>query len=212
LLRVTAPVSLGFLGGVLSSFLENHPQVELDFVCTDRVVDLVEDGFDVALRAGQLADSSLVARPLATFRRYAVASPRYLESRPAPKQPEELREHSCLSFGPSSPRGVWRLEDGKRRVELVVRGRFIVNDVDMLREVTLAGHGIALLPDHNVDDDLRAGRLVRVLPDWRDPETPFHAVYPSTRHLSPKVRAFVEHLTKAMKSPSWERPQRRHPR
>ena len=203
LLRVTAPVSLGFLGGALSSFLRRYPEVDLDFVCTDRVVDLVEEGFDLALRAGKLADSSLVSRALATIVRHAVAAPRYLQRHPAPARPEELRQHDCLLFGPSSPRHVWQLEDGKRLVEVAVRARFVVNDMDMLQDVTLSGEGVALLPEHSCVGDIRRGRLVRVLPEWRAPETPFHAVYPSTRHLSPKVKALVEHLAKAMSSPSW---------
>lgn len=209
LLRVTAPVSLGFLGRMIGSFLAKYPEVQVDMVCTDRLVDLVEEGFDLALRAGKLADSALVSRPLSTFHSLVVAAPQYLEQRPAPVSPEALRQHDCLLFGPGAARNTWLLEDGKRRVEVAVPARLVVNDVDLLHDATLAAQGIALLPDHACWDDLRDGRLVRVLPNWRALGTPFQAVFPSTRHLSPKVKVFVDHLAAAMKSSGSEQVGRR---
>lgn len=200
LLRVTAPVSLGFLSSLFSSFLTRYPEVEIDLACTDRVVNLVDEGFDVALRAGRLADSSLVSRPLASIGRFVVASPRYLAGKKPPDSPEALKQHACVVFGPAAPRNTWRLFSGKRKVELTVRPRIVVNDVDIVHELALAGHGIALLPEHTCVHAFRTRRLVRVLPDWRASDTEFHVVYPSTRHLSPKVRAFVDHLTTAMKA------------
>jgi DNA-binding transcriptional LysR family regulator len=193
-LRVTVPMSQSFLGRTLATFLSRYPEVSIDVSATDRVVDLVEDRFDVGLRAGRLADSSLIARPISMLRRYVFAAPSYLSRRAAPLVPEDLKNHDCLLFGPTSPREIWTLEDGTRTVELQVPARLIANDTDMLRDVALAGLGLSLLPERSCAAELHAGRLVRVLPEWHAPDVPFTAVYPSTRHLSPKVSAFVELL------------------
>jgi DNA-binding transcriptional LysR family regulator len=193
-LRVTVPMSQGYLGRTLGTFLARYPEVSVDVNSTDRVVDLVEDRFDIGLRAGRLADSSLIARPIAMLRRFVFAAPSYLAQRAAPLLPEDLKNHDCLLFGPTSPREVWTLEDGARTVQIQVPARLIANDTDMLHDVAIAGLGLALLPERGCAADLKAGRLVRVLPDWRAPDVAFSAVYPSTRHLSPKVTAFVELL------------------
>jgi DNA-binding transcriptional LysR family regulator len=195
-LRVTVPMSQGQLGRLLAAYLRKYPDVSIEINSTDRVVDLVDERFDVGLRAGKLADSSLVARPVGMLKRFVVVAPSYLAGRAAPLVPEDLKNHDCLSFGPTSPRGAWQLENATRSVEIEVGARLIANDVDMLKEVTLAGLGISLLPEQRCEADLDARRLVRVLTDWCAPEVPFSAVYPSTRHLSPKVSAFVELLQK----------------
>lgn len=193
-LRVSAPINIGYLGPLFTSFLERYPEVDLEMVCSDRVSDLIEEGFDVAIRIGKLADSSLIARYLGSSKSYAVASPQLLQHRAALKSPKELERFPAVLFGAMPEPTVWRLVRGDEEVKVTLRPRFVVNDFDLVHRGALDGQGIALLPGERAHDDLRTKKLVHLLPDWCSPAAPFHAVYPSTRHLSPKVKAFVEHL------------------
>jgi len=194
-LRVTAPLNFGYLGSVIASFLERYPEVQVELVCADRVVDLIQEGFDVAIRAGHLADSSLIARTLGQLQYYAVASPAFLRKNGTPQEPQDLEQFDCLVFGGGSHRATWRLRKEQRTLVVNVRGRLVVNDFDFLVEAVQAGQGVAMLPDFRCLKLLRTHKLERVLPEWCSPEIPFHAVYPSTRHLSPMVKAFVDHLS-----------------
>ncbi len=196
LLRVTAPLSFGVLGPMVSSFLEQYPDVQVELVCTDRVVNLVEEGFDVAIRAGRLVDSTLVARRLGALKSVLVASAGYLKRHPRLKSPAELEKHPCIAFGASPSPTMLTLHSGEKKVDVRVPARLTTNEMDLMLDAARAGIGIALLPEHLSAADLRQGRLKRVLTDWSSPETPVHAVYPSARHLSPKVSAFVELLRK----------------
>ncbi|HLV67357.1 MAG TPA: LysR family transcriptional regulator [Polyangiaceae bacterium] len=204
LLRVAAPMNFGYLGPALAAFLDRYPEVELEIVCGDRIVDLVEEGFDVAIRAGRLADSTLVARSLGSFRSYVVAAPQFLEKHGAPGAPEELERLDCLVFGAGADRATWRLQGKSETLHVNVRPRMVVNDFDFLVEAALGGVGIALLPVFRCVDAIRQKRLSRVLPDWCSTDIPVHAVYPSTRQLSPKVKAFLEHLVERFTPPPWE--------
>lgn len=203
-LRVTAPLSFGLLGAPLAKFLQAYPEVGLELVCTDRVVDLIEEGFDVGIRAGRLKDSSLITRSLGSVRRFVVASPDYLKRRGRPRRPTDLAKHECMQFGPS--RGAWQLYAEGRKVEVRVSSRFAANDMDILHDAAVAGLGIALIPLFRCAGDLKKRRLERVLEKWSSDDTPIQAVYPSTRQLSPKVKAFVEHLQAALAIPPWEGP------
>lgn len=194
LLRVTAPLTFSMLGPLVADFMKAYPEVQLELVCTDRTVDLVEEGFDVAIRAGKLADSSLIARRLGSIERLVVAAPSYVKAKGAPKSPKDLEKHECLLFGAGTEGNVWSLHAGNRSVEVSIHSRLVVNEPDMLRAVTLAGAGVALLPNIVCTTDLATGRLQRILPDWGSPGAPVHAVYSSTRHHSPKVTAFVDFL------------------
>lgn len=194
LLRVTAPLTFSFLGPIVAEFLKRYPEVQLEMVCTDRSVDLVEEGFDLAVRAGRLADSSLIARRLGNLERIVIAAPSYLKERGTPRSPKDLEKHDCLLFGAGQAGNVWTLHSGNKSVEVSVRARLVVNEPDMLGAVTLAGAGVALLPILHYAADITAGRLQRLLPDWTSSGAPVHAVYPSTRHHSPKVMAFVDFL------------------
>lgn len=204
LLRVTAPLNFGYLGPVVASFVARYPELRLEMVCADRVVDLVEEGLDVAVRAGPLADSALIARSLGVIRNYVVASPAFIDKHGAPKEPEELERFDCIVFGAGAERSSWTLRRERKTLSVKVRARFSVNDFDFIDEAAQAGLGIALLPVFRCIEPLRTRRLVRVLPQWCSPETAVHALYPSTRHLSPKVKAFVEHLRERMTPPPWE--------
>lgn len=194
LIRVTAPLSFGHLGPVVASFLQRYPEVQVEMVCADRVVDLVQEGFDVAVRAGQLADSTLIARSLGALRNIVVASPSFLKKQGTPRTPAELEGFDCVVFSGSSDRSSWRLHRQGKAATVNVRARFVVNDFDIVEESALAGLGIAMLPTYRCVDHLARKRLRRVLDDWCSPEVPLHAVYPSTRHLSPKVKVFLDHL------------------
>ena len=205
-LRVTAPLNFGFLGAIAAGYLARYPEVELELVCTDRVVNLVEEGFDVAIRARALGDSSLIARSLGQVGTLMVADPSYVERRGRPREPKELAKHDCVVFGAGGDRGRWKLRRKSSAVEVTVAPRLVVNDFEAVHEAVIAGLGIGLIPDFRCAGDLRDRRLEHVLPEWSVADTPIHAVYPSTRHLSPKIRAFVDHLQKEMSPPPWQRP------
>ena len=204
-LRMTVPLSFDFLAPIVAAFLERYAEVELEIVATDRVVDLVDEGFDLGLRAGELADSTLVARNLGKLQSYVVASPRFLRRHGSPDAPADLARFDCLVFGAGAERARWKLMRAGKLTTVNVGGRLTVNDFDLLEQAALAGLGIAKLPVHRCIEALRAKKLRRVLADWCSPEVPIHAVYASTRHLSPKLKAMLEHLREHMSPPPWQR-------
>ncbi|HTM43653.1 MAG TPA: LysR family transcriptional regulator [Polyangiaceae bacterium] len=205
LLRVTAPINMSFLAASISSYLKRYPEVSIDLFCTGRTVDLVEERFDVGIRAGVLADSTLIARSLGTAKWFMVATPAYLKKRGRPRSPEDLKRHDCLLFGPSGHNAPeLRLESAGKSLQLSVSARLMSGDSNVLHSSALANLGIAVLPAFECVDDLRAHRLERVLSDWNPPSTGMHVVYPSTKHLSPKVKTFVDHLQHGMTPLPWE--------
>lgn len=208
-LRVTTPLSFGYLGPALAGFLGRHPEVELEVVCADRVVDLIEEGFDVAIRAGRLADSSLIARSLGALRSYVVASPGFLKRHGIPRQPSDLSRYPAVVFGAGADPSLWTLHAEGQMEVVRVQPRLVVNDFDLLEAAALEELGLAMMPMFRCDALLRAKRLRRVLPTWCSAEIPLHVVYPSTRHLSPKVRAFVEHLQESLATLPWKSSQSR---
>jgi len=206
-LRVNAPMSFGarHLAAAVSGFCALHADVRVEMILNDRVVDLVEEGYDVAVRIGRLADSGLVARRLATCRLAVCASPDYLARRGAPRTPMDLRVHDCLLYTYASGGDAWRFrgEHGEEEVRLV--GSLMANNGDALLAAALAGQGVILQPTFIVGDALRQGRLTRLLPGWQLQDLDVHAVYPSARHLSPKVRGFVDFLAARFRDPpSWD--------
>jgi DNA-binding transcriptional LysR family regulator len=208
-LRVSAPMSFGFLhlAPALPDFLGRHPDVELELVMNDRNVDLVDEGFDMAVRIGTLADSSLVARKLAPMRRTVFASPAYLQARGTPTSPDDLKAHECLCYSNLGLSQEWRFvrPDG-RPWPVEVHGRLHANNGDALRAAALAGFGLAVLPSFFVGRDLQSGALVSVLEEFMPQDSALYAVYPHARHLSPKVRAFVDFLAERFAPvPYWDR-------
>jgi DNA-binding transcriptional LysR family regulator len=196
LLRVTVPASTQFLGPVFSEFLTRCSGVQLEVLCTDRSVDLVEESFDLAIRAGGLSDSTLIARNLGFSHFVLVASPRYLKKHGRPRSPQDLTKHDCLIFGVGAQPRVWHLTQGNEALDVNLTPKLSVNDLDMLQHAATGGVGVALLPAFRCVEDLRAKRLELVLPDWHAPPHPISAVYPSVRHLSPKVKVMLDHLQK----------------
>jgi DNA-binding transcriptional LysR family regulator len=204
LLRVTAPVNAEFLGPIVADFLKRYPEIRLELLCTTRAVDLVEESFDVAIRAGALADSTLIARTLGNAPWHLVATTGYLKKHGRPRSPEDLKKHDCLLFGGGRNPVELRLENGDVSVQLALFARMIVSDMAILQAVANAGLGIAILPAMRSVQELSTGRLKRVLPEWNPPSTPVHVVYPSSRHLSPIVKTFLDHLQERMSPPPWE--------
>jgi len=192
LLRVTVPLALSMLGPVLAEYLMRYPDVRIELLCTDRRVDLIEERFDLALRAGETPDSSVIGRRLGQIRRRLVAAPQVAKKLGKLKDLSDLESKPCLAFAPEG--STWQLERGAKSATVAVRPRLVVNDYEMLRSVARAGFGIALLPEHLCADDLRDGRLVPVLDSWSAPEVPVFALYPSARHLTPTVMALLELL------------------
>ena len=198
-LRVNAPVSFGraHLAAALPGFLARHPGLSVELTVNDRVVDLIEEGFDVAVRIGRLADSSLVARRLATISIGLAASPGYLAERGTPAEPADLAGHAWLGYAYSagSATGSLRLVGPGGREETVrVAGPLAANNGDILAETAAGGAGIVLQPDFILAPYIAAGRLTAVLPEWQGPPLGLHAVHHQGRHVAAKVRAFVDHL------------------
>lgn len=207
-LKVNAPMSFGVrhVGPALPEFLARYPELTIDLALNDRVVDLVEEGFDVGIRIGRLTDSSLVARRLAPNRAVLSAAPAYLETHGVPRRAAELEDRACLIYSYHAEGEGWRLNgpEGERRFK--VSGPLRVNNGDAILAAALGGLGVALLPCFICGEDLRAGRLVRVLTDWEAPsDASVSAVYPAARHLSPKVRVFVDFLAERFGgTPYWD--------
>ena len=196
-LRVSLPLAFGRLHVVplIPAFLARYPEVRVDLGFNDRFVDLIEEGIDVAVRVGELADSSLIVRRLAANRRVVCAAPDYLARHGAPRTPAELSRHNCLTYSYRQMRNDWRFEGPAGQWQTVrVSGNLESNEVEALRTALLASVGLALIPLWLAGPDLESGRVVEVLGDYHVPDSAIHAVYPPGRHLSPKVRAFVDLL------------------
>ena len=182
-----------------------YPQVRVEMVLNDRLVDLVEEGYDPAIRIGRLRDSSLIARRLAPCRIVLCASPRYLEHWGVPQRPADLTRHNCLHYSYWAGGDHWTFGSGKAEERVKISGNLVTNNGDAVVTAALAGQGIALQPTFLVGDAMRAGDLVRLLPEHEVPGLDIHALYPHPRNLSPKVRSFVDLLTEHFGShPAWD--------
>lgn len=209
-LRLTMPPTFGrlYVSPLLPDFLSRYPRIRLDLDLSDERRAIVGSGFDLAIRIGSLADSSMVARRLATNRRVLCASPDYLKRHGTPRTPEELTRHECLVLtGGEGESGTWRLRDTNgERLAVKVSGRIRSSQGELLRDAGVAGLGIVQHSTWHVCDDLRAGRLQQVLLDYALPETGIHAVMPQRRLAPPRVRAFIDFLVEQWDPvPPWER-------
>ena len=208
-LRVSMGATFGrmYVSPLLPAFLRAHPRVRLVAHLSDQVVDLVGDGFDLAIRIGDLDDSRLVSRRIGANRRVACASPAYLARRGMPREPAQLAAHDCLLlFDSHRRRDHWTFQDasGEER-EVRVSGRLESTLGELLRDAAVAGEGIALFSYWHVVEDLRAGRLQEAMPGWHLRETGIHAVMPQRRFVPPRVRAFVDFLEARFGTrPPWE--------
>jgi DNA-binding transcriptional LysR family regulator len=199
-LRVTTGPNAAFLAPILNDYMARYPEV----FCTGRTVDLIEERFDVAIRAGALGDSTLIARSLGKVRWFLVGAPAYLKKHGRPRSIDDLKRQNCIMFGTTPSGAALRLQRGDKTAQVEPPARLMVNDFDLVHAAALAGLGLALLPAYLCLDDLRGKRLERVLRDWEAPSVPVHVVYPSARYISPKVKTFVDHLQERTTPPPWE--------
>jgi DNA-binding transcriptional LysR family regulator len=208
-LRLDLPVSFGRLHvlPILNSFLRKWPEISVSSSFGDRYVDLIDEGVDLAIRIGGSEDSRLMTRLLAPHRLVTCASPAYLERHASPQTIEQLADHSCLAFVHGGRAVEWRFNENGQSRSVAISGRFAATNAEALRDATLAGYGIARIATFLISDDLRAGRLVPILRHVDADGAPIRAVYPSSRHLSPKVRMFIDELLEAWRpEPPWDQP------
>ena len=179
---------------IIAEYARNHPEVRVDIRFSERFVNLVEEGIELALRIGHLEASTLVARRLGTVQRYVVATPTYLHGRPLPRTPDDLGSHQCIVYSRMSPANQWAFESEHGRHVASINGPIHVDDADAMQEATMQHLGIAILPDWNAADGLRSGELEHVLPDYSIAALPLHAVYPETQWMSLRARSFLDLL------------------
>ena len=208
LLRINAPLSFGILhlAPLWPQFLQRYPEVELDIALVDRVVDIVEEGYDLAIRISRTGSTSYAARKLATSHNIVCASPAYLRKNGSPKIPSDLIGHTCIGYSYAATADEWNFTDENGQANPVkVSCVMHTNNGDTARAAALAGLGIIWQPSFLIGADLRAGKLVQLLPGYRLPDIDVLAVYPSRRHLSAKVRVMVDFLADAFKeTPPWD--------
>jgi DNA-binding transcriptional LysR family regulator len=207
LLRVTTSLAFAShqLAPVLSEFLARHPLVQLDLLPTDRVIDMVEEGIDIAIRIGRLADTSFMARKIGEDKRLICAAPSYLARHGTPRRPEELARHSCIVSRERVYLNRWPFKIDGQVSEIEVGGRVAINEGEMQMQLALQGIGIARLTRLTLARAIRDGALVSLLDDFSaDEPVAIHAVYPHRRHLAAKVPAFVNFLIEKFTPPPWE--------
>lgn len=192
LLRLTAPVEIGhsLLPALVHGFLKKHPRMEVELVVTNRVLDLVVDGVDMAIRAGPLKDSSLIAKRFDLGYFGLWASPDYLTKHAAPRHPKELTQHNCLRFSRFKNEG-FRLTNGRENLNVPVSGTSTADDFETLRSLATLGEGMAFLPSFLCAEEIKQDQLVRVLPQWRGDKVSLAFVYPAQRFVPAKVRTFI---------------------
>ncbi|UFZ01615.1 LysR family transcriptional regulator [Bradyrhizobium ontarionense] len=193
-LVVSAPVGFGRLhvGPVMSAYLSRYPDVSAELRLEDRIINLVEDGIDCAVRIGHLGDSSLVARQVGSMRRIVVGAPSYFKAQGEPRTPEALASHQTIQFGPAAD---WRFVKEGRELRIAISPRLVTNNADAAIQYAEAGGGVTRVLAYQAAEALRSGRLKRVLEKHEQPPLPIHIVFPSSRLLSAKVRAFIDLVT-----------------
>ncbi len=201
-LHVNGSIALGqiFLAPLVLRFQRQYPELAIELSLSDRYIDLVEEGVDVAVRIGRLADSNLVARRLGSTRRVLVATPAYLAAHGTPERPEDLAQHSCLLYAYLSSGNEWTFKGPEGEIRVRVRGNFKANNGEAIRQALLANVGVAMSPDWLIHDKLASGEVVALLPEFALPPLEINAVYPSGRHVSTKVRTFIEFLQNEFKA------------
>jgi len=204
-LRINVPVSFGLLhmAPLWPRFMARHPKVMLDVTLADRVVDLVDEGFDMAVRIARLPNSTLVSRRLASTRMVLCASPAYLHARGVPRHPSELAAHDVITYSLFAMGEQWEFTGAEGPVSVRVTPRMRSNNGDTCRAAALSDLGLVLQPTFLVGPDLAAGTLVEVMPEWQSVTADIHAVYPTRKFVSPKVRMMTAFLIEAFSAPAW---------
>jgi DNA-binding transcriptional LysR family regulator len=195
-LRVSLPIALMLMMPTLTAFMQAYPEIELDLDFTDRLVDLIGEGFDAVVRAGEISDSRLMVRMLGTFRLLLVGSPDYFARKGTPEKPEDLKHHACLHhrYATNGKLERWPLRRGRKDIDIALPTTAVVNTIEPLIYMAEQGLGIACLPDFAIRRQFDAGTLVTVLSSHTDHSGPFRLLWPSSRYLSPKLRVFVDFM------------------
>lgn len=213
-LRIITPVSFGtnFLGPVIAEFARCHPELTIAVDYEDRLVNLAQGGYDLGIHIGDLKESNLKARKLCDCARIVCCSPEYAKNWGLPKSVAELAQHTCIDYAHVRTSDLWQFDsevDRGRPVSVLMRGRIIANNFEAMRDMAIAGLGLVLLPEFLAAGPLREGTLISALPHARPRSHTISAVYPYTRHVSSKVRRFIDHLVPAFAPPlPWERDKR----
>jgi DNA-binding transcriptional LysR family regulator len=196
ILRINAPMSFGtlHLGPALAEFMEKYPALRIQLILSDQQIDPVQEGFDVTLRIADLPSSSLIARKIAPAHRVFCAAPSYLQRRGTPQHPGDLRAHDCLAYGHLATGKQWKLTGPDGEHWIPIPWTLCTNNAEVLRDAAVRGRGIALLPTFIAGADLDVGRLQTILENYKVPEISVYAIYPETRHLSVKIRVFIDFL------------------
>lgn len=207
-LRINAPMSFGirYLGEAVAELSAAHPDLKVELILNDRFIDPLEEGVDVTVRIGTLADSSLIARKLAPARRVLIASPGYIAQYGRPKTPGDLINHRCLAYGQSTVNSLrWQLTRGEETITVPVASQLCSNNGEILRAAAIAGNGIAKLPTFIVGHDISEGRLEVLMPDYPPTELGIYALYAPNRYLAAKTRVLIDHLAERFGgTPEWD--------
>lgn len=199
-LRVTAPVELGgaLLPLVITEFNKKYPQVVLELILTDRRVDLIAEGVDIGIRTGNLKDSSLISKRLGNIYFAPFASPKYLKNNPSIKTPKDLEKNVSIVFS-SLGTQEWNLINGREKQTVKPQRQTVANDLNLIKTLTVSGLGISLLPTFLCYNEVKSGKLVRILKNWQTDVRPVHFIYPSQKFVTPKIKAFIEVATNVLK-------------
>lgn len=206
-LKVNAPMSFGslYLGPLIADFMANYPELKIELTLNDRFIDPIEEGVDVTIRIGILADSSLIARRLAPARRVLIAAPGYLKKFGLPKAADDLMQHRCLNYGHTTTLQRWQLTHDGQTISLAINSVLCSNNGDVLRDAALGGQGIAKLPTFLVGAEIKAGRLKVVMPDYPPTELGIFALYAPNRYLAAKTRLLIDFLASRFgERPAWD--------
>ena len=207
-LKIALPSTFGLMhmGPAINEFLQTHPEIEFDLDFNDREVDMIEEGFDLAIRIANLPDSSLIARRLASIQTVICASPSYLEQMGVPKTPDDLREHRCLVYSLLRDFDYWCLTDSNGvEIKTKIHPHLKASTGEFLRDAAVEGRGVIFIPSFIAYKEIESGALVPVLEDFKTQQLDAYAIYPQTRHLSQRVRAFVDFLVERFKgTPYWD--------
>lgn len=200
-LKITAPTFLGssLLPQIISESLRKFPKINIELILQDRPMDLISEGIDLAIRAGDLKDSTLIAKKIGDVHFAPFASPSYLKTNGNPTHPKDLRSHTCLQFTPMG-RQDWPFSNGKSRISVQLSGRILIDELSIIKSLALAGNGIALLPTYICKTESKREKLVQVLPEWKSISRPIHFVYPPQRFPSPKLKSFLEIATESIRA------------
>ncbi|HHP0478953.1 LysR family transcriptional regulator [Vibrio campbellii] len=195
-IRISAPVAFGriLLAPIMAEFFQRYPDIKMDLQLSDQHTDLISDGIDVAIRAKQLEDSTLIARHLFDNPMLVLAAPSYLQQRGEPKAPEDLKQHNCLVYSRMKDINVWSFTKQNQKYAVAVNGNFQSDNGDVLLEVALTGMGIVILPIWMVEHHLQEGRLTQLMSDYTGQNLPFNAVYLQSRYTPLKVRCLIDYL------------------